>query len=96
MNSEELRGASPQGPNASALDQTKSSKIDDYPADGGGPAYPNDYVYLLSCRQECHWLARKIVHDGRDPFFVAEAMVEKIAQCYREYQELWRVGHEGL
>jgi len=54
-----------------------------------------DYLYIQAARNEFHWLTNKIVHDGRDPFFVAEAMLEKLVKSIQKYQDLWDSTKEG-
>lgn len=51
-------------------------------------------LYLDAARLEFHWLCQKIVHDGRDPFVVAEALFERLVKSNREYQTLWDAKEE--
>ncbi|MDZ4341325.1 MAG: hypothetical protein U1E51_02675 [Candidatus Binatia bacterium] len=50
-------------------------------------------VYNQAASNEFHHLCKTIVHDGRDPYIVAEAMLERLVQAMREYQALWDAAH---
>jgi len=47
------------------------------------------FIFIHGAKAEFHWLCNKIVHDGRDPYLVAEAMLEELAKSMRGYQLLW-------
>ena len=43
----------------------------------------------LSIRLELESLCRRIVHDGRDPLFVADAMMQILARDIDDLQHMW-------
>ena len=49
---------------------------------------------IESARKEFHFLCEKIIHDGRDPYIVAEAMLERLVSAMRDYKKLWEAAHE--
>jgi hypothetical protein len=49
------------------------------------------YLFLLAADREYDSLCRSIVHDGRDPFWVAEGMKQQLADYTKNLQALWEV-----
>jgi len=49
------------------------------------------YLFLLAADREFDTLCNDIVHDGRDPFWVAESMKQQLSDYIQKMQQLWEV-----
>ena len=47
------------------------------------------FLFLLSAKGEFDALCQQIVHDGRDPLFVAYGLLERLTRSMQKYQMLW-------